>query len=161
MSHLQSQVDTNSTKLQVCEKGARDRVFSLRDPTMLVSGISSPWPIDYLDILLVRLGTQMFAPASVPAGATSDWQTFEAFVDSVHSAAILPNTSLQDVAKRLMLEFFELHPVDPGETFTPTVKANDPGVVIPLYHDQGDGRYVASICIQLHPTLNGFRLPTF
>jgi hypothetical protein len=153
VNDLQGQVDTSSNKLKVCEKGARNRFFSLRDPTMLVSGISSPWPIDYLDNLLVRLGTQMFAPDSVPAGASSDWQTFEAFVDSVHSAAILPNSSLQDAAKRLMLEFFELHPVDAGETFTPTVKANDPGVVIPLYHDQGDGRYVASLCVQLHPAL--------
>lgn len=139
---LQSQVDTKSSALKVCEKGARSRFFSLRDPTMLVSGISSPWPIDYLNNLLVRMGTQMFAPDSVPAGASNDWQDFEAFVDTVHSAAILPNTSLQDVAKRLMLEFFELHPADPEETFTPTVQATDPGVVIPLYHDQGDGKWV-------------------
>jgi hypothetical protein len=107
---------------------------------MLVSGISSPWPIDFIDNLLVRLGSQIFAPALVPSDASNDWIAYGAFVDTVHSAAILPNTVLQDVVKRLMLEFFELHPVDPGETFTPSIKATDPGVVIPLYHDQGDGR---------------------
>lgn len=107
---------------------------------MLVSGISSPWPTDFMDSLLVRLGSQMFAPASVPTDAPNDWQNYGTFVDAVHSAAILPNTALQDVAKRLMLEFFELHPPDPQETFTPSVQATDAGVVIPLYHDQGDGK---------------------
>jgi hypothetical protein len=58
----------------------------------------------------------------------------------VHSSAILPGAALQDVAKRLMLEFFELHPVDPLETFTPSVNVTDAGVVTPLYHDQGDGK---------------------
>ncbi|KAE9373295.1 hypothetical protein N431DRAFT_544358 [Stipitochalara longipes BDJ] len=140
VTDLQNQVNTKADALKVCEKGARNRFYSLRDPTMLVSGISSPWPTDFMDSLLVRLGSQMFAPASVPTNAPNDWQNYGTFVDAVHSAAILPNTALQDVAKRLMLEFFELHPPDPQETFTPSVQATDAGVVIPLYHDQGDGK---------------------
>lgn len=109
---------------------------------MLVSGISNPWPTDFSDNLLIRLGTQMVAPASVPSDAPNDWQQYQTFVDAVHNAAILPSAALQDAAKRLMLEFFELHPLDliSPETFTPTVNVTDVGVVAPLYHDQGDGK---------------------
>ncbi|KAH6691798.1 hypothetical protein BKA61DRAFT_499911 [Leptodontidium sp. MPI-SDFR-AT-0119] len=137
VTDLQQQVNNKAAALKVCEKGARNRFYSLRDPTLLVSGISSPWPTDFTDNLLVRLGSQIVAPLSVPVGAPNDWSQFGTFVDQVHSAAILPNTALQDAAKRLMIEFFELHPLDPLETFTSSVKGSDVGVVTPLYHDQG------------------------
>jgi hypothetical protein len=77
-------------------------------------------------------------PADLPVN--SDWHDFGDFIESVRTAAILPNTKMQDTTKQLMLEFFELHPLDPDEKFQPTVKGDEAGVVLPLYHDQNDGR---------------------
>jgi hypothetical protein len=60
---------------------------------MLVSGISSPWPSDFMDNLLVRLGSQMVAPASVPADAPNDWQAYEMFVDTVRNLSCSRDSS--------------------------------------------------------------------
>ncbi|GIK00102.1 hypothetical protein Aspvir_004117 [Aspergillus viridinutans] len=133
---LQKQIDDMASQLP-CQKCSRDRFFTLRDPTLLVSGISSPWPADFLDDLVIRTHPQVAAPDTMPSDAVGDWKSYAPFVKAVRDAAILPTAPMQEAVERLMLEFFQLHPSDPGESSSPSVPS---GKVAPLYNDHADGK---------------------
>ncbi|GME34033.1 hypothetical protein FN846DRAFT_301180 [Neofusicoccum parvum] len=93
-----------------------------RDPTLLVAGIESGWPYDYLQQLRARLDTQTFS-ASGAAPTDAPWAEFCSRV-----LAKLPE-ALQDAAGKLVNEFLSLHPAStaPGPPSA--------GYRAPLYHD--------------------------
>ena len=117
------------------EKGARDRFFSLKDPTMLISGLASPWPSDYQDNLRVRLTRDIVPYSTSPTNAFKGWAGYPAFVSDskVGLANLLPTPDLQSAAKSLLLEFFMLHPPDDSSD---KYQAPTTGF-LPLYHDSG------------------------
>lgn len=124
-----------------CEKGARQRFYSLKDPTMLVSGMESPWPTDYTDKLAVRLDTQIVPYTTKPTNPFLGWSGFLDFIRGSQDGKIpaiahtLPTTALQATADKLLCEFFMLHPPDsPADKYKPDAGAAIP----PLYHDDGD-----------------------
>jgi hypothetical protein len=141
ISDLSNQLLTWKTKIDsdaaafgpTVEKGARDRFYSLRDPTMLVSGIPSPWPTDFQDDLRVRLASQTVPFSTSSSNPFFGWTGYEDFADKADAGVInvLPTKELQDAAKGLLLEFFMLHPPD-----DPTDKYQAPTTgFLPRYHD--------------------------
>lgn len=98
--------------------------FQGKDPTLLVGGIESGWPTDYLDKLFVRLDTQVVSgtPVMMPKGWTD------------YVSAVIGNMpgQLKTAAIALSNEFLLLK-ADGGAKPTPPPT----GTVLPLYHDQG------------------------
>ncbi|KPM41414.1 hypothetical protein AK830_g5113 [Neonectria ditissima] len=90
-----------------------------RDPTMLVSGIESGWPYDYLENLQVRLDTQLY----VPQNETGLWGDLPEFVSKLD----LPD-AVKGAAMMLVGEFEALNP-----TSVKTMERTE--YITPLYHD--------------------------
>jgi hypothetical protein len=59
------------------EKKSRPTFDSLRDPTLLISGLESPWPFDYLKDLPARTADQTCSDRSQPDPGVS-WGTLPA-----------------------------------------------------------------------------------
>ncbi|PMD33467.1 hypothetical protein L207DRAFT_589832 [Hyaloscypha variabilis F] len=119
------------------EKGAGNRFYSLKDPTMLVSGITSPWPSDYQDKLRVRLPLQTISYSTSPSNPYKGWTGYESWVSDSKTGIInvMPSLDLQDAAKNLLLEFFMLHPPDDSsDKYQPPTTGS-----LPLYHDLDPG----------------------
>jgi hypothetical protein len=130
-----STIDTNSTqKTLPVKKGARDRFYSLRDPSILISGITSPWPADYQDALKTRLPAHIVPYNAPTPGSYSGWTGYP---DQINSwIKVFPTTDLSSVATSLLLEFFMLHPPDSSkDNWKPTTSTT--GIFFPLYHDPG------------------------
>lgn len=110
-------------KFPLAKPGAMPPVFQPRDPTLIVGGVESGWPHDYLDKLAVRLAPEIITgdPGTLPQG----WSTL---LDSVVPKLPL---AIQKSARALAGEFLLLRPDGPVVDPPPT------GEVLPLYHDQG------------------------
>lgn len=121
MLQLQDEIDKAKSGMTV-KAGVIGGAFQTRDPTLLVGGIESGWPYDYLDNLLVRLQTQVVAAVSA-APDSPDWRDF------IHTTVSKLPTRLQDAATALLQEFPLLSSYDGG---TPPE-----GAALPLYHDHG------------------------
>lgn len=100
------------------QAGARPAFYQQRDPTLLVGGIKSGWPHDYLDTLQVRIDSQILAPET----PTSPFAT--------PKGDPLDKLPLASTMKRLIAEFMLLspktRPVSP-----PLEKVQE----TPLFHD--------------------------
>jgi len=107
------------------KKGAHEPFHQQRDPSLLVGGIQSGWPYDFLDPLAVRLGSQ-----TVPLSGELD-KSWDDFVTKVLPS--LPDC-LQSAASGLVKEFAALLPVPGGASQSSLAES---GGVAPLYHDQG------------------------
>ncbi|KAK3320291.1 hypothetical protein B0T19DRAFT_493319 [Cercophora scortea] len=109
----------DETKRKV-QPGARPPFYQQRDPTLLVGGVKSGWPLDYLDELQIRLESQ-----TVTAG-TGDpvWASFD--------TEVLPKLpdNLGPVIQSLVTEFIALRPETTSE---PVLSDN---ISIPLFHDR-------------------------
>ncbi|KNC98347.1 uncharacterized protein SPPG_06056 [Spizellomyces punctatus DAOM BR117] len=110
------------------QQGASPRYFSQRDPTLLISGIKSGWPVDYLDKLRVRLDIHVIT-ASTPGVSQPPPAEFSAWADSI--SAKLPK-ELAAATKNLFSEFWILQDRTPSDS-DPLLSS------YPLYHDK-EGR---------------------
>lgn len=123
LRRLQQEVSQEKAKIAKAEPGVLPSMYQQRDPTLLVGGIESGWPHDFLDKLKVRLQ--------------------EHIVSGIPTQQITPdsNKMLQDVIKNLppgvqgsatalVNEFRYLEPVDGKRVETPKE------VLLPLYNDK-------------------------
>ena len=111
----------------LARQGVLPPFYEARDPTMLVAGVESGWPWDFLLSLRGRLDTQVVVPSSsVPSldPHSSDFCT--------EIISKLPQSLIQ-TANRLAVEFFALNPAN---TQSPS---SGNGYLIPLYHDLDKG----------------------
>ncbi|KAK3689754.1 hypothetical protein B0T22DRAFT_403811 [Podospora appendiculata] len=109
----------DETKRKV-QPGARPPFYQQRDPTLLVGGVRSGWPLDYLDELQIRLESQVVA-----AGAGDPvWTNFD--------TEVLPKLppNLGPTIQSLVTEFIALRPETTSE---PVLSDN---MQTPLFHDR-------------------------
>jgi hypothetical protein len=67
MTELQGQVDEMAGGLTNAKTGTSPFFYQARDPTVLVGGIDTGWPSDYLEKLAVRLPAQVVeSPSPLP-----------------------------------------------------------------------------------------------
>ncbi|KAF8457872.1 hypothetical protein BDZ91DRAFT_701295 [Kalaharituber pfeilii] len=125
INNVDTQVKKNVSNLPpgLAQKGVLPSFYQGRDPTMLVAGIESGWPWDYLQKLRARVDTQLYVSSDAPPmdGAWSGFCT-----------TVLPKLpdALHDVCKALVQEFLTLNPN------LETTPAPQPGSLVPLYHDK-------------------------
>ena len=113
-----------------CAKpGVLPSFFEQRDPTLLVGGIGSGWPYDYLDKLKVRLDTEIttWKPSEAQVSLAGDG--FDWTIPGNKIVGKLPK-ELQKTAKLLVAEFFDLMPGN-------NKPAEDEKKNFPQFHDQG------------------------
>ncbi|KAK1829755.1 hypothetical protein QBC39DRAFT_427107 [Podospora conica] len=100
------------------QAGARPSFYQQRDPTLLVGGIKSGWPHDYLDTLQVRVDSQILAPKAPTSPFASP------------KGDPLDKLPLASTMKRLIAEFLILNPkTTPGNPVLEDVQET------PLFHD--------------------------
>ncbi|KAA8903424.1 hypothetical protein FN846DRAFT_55200 [Sphaerosporella brunnea] len=110
----------------LAQPGVLTSFYEQRDPTVLIGGIESGWPHDYLDKLKVRLDHQITSwtePITNPNNI--DWTELRDVI-----IPKLPEV-LRKTAKALVGEFFKLMP-NGGELPKPPE-----GTLPPQFHDQG------------------------
>ncbi|THC91741.1 hypothetical protein EYZ11_008792 [Aspergillus tanneri] len=100
--------------------------YQARDPTVLVGGIDSGWPTDYLDDIAVRLAAQVVESDSLPSDLTA--------LSSLVQKALPPQ--LMSAGASLLSEFFALRPGGGASGDPPAGKS------YPQFHDtKDDGRW--------------------
>lgn len=111
-----------------CESGTRDVFFKRKEPTVMIAGIGSAWPTDWIDPLEIRLDSQLVTYFDWRSRSTSERDSLDAFVNKV----LVPNVpkDLQGMVLLLWREFYILRHQGPelaNNIFAPQV--------FPLYHD--------------------------
>ncbi|KAI5836921.1 hypothetical protein DFP73DRAFT_620663 [Morchella snyderi] len=97
-----------------------------RDPTLIVGGIKSGWPVDYLEKLVVRLQSEIVtAIPSPPPPQPAGWADFSTMV-----ASKMPTAELTATASALLDGFLLLHGCD-----SPPLSVSTE--CYPLFHDTG------------------------
>lgn len=115
--------------LDKAKTGTLPFYYRARDPTVLVGGIDSGWPSDYLDKVSVRLPEQI---VSLPSSSTLPDALSELVIQIVK---VLPDV-LTTAAEALSSEFFALMPGG-GQSGGPPA-----GKAYPQFHDdKADGRW--------------------
>lgn len=117
------------------QKRAQDAFYTMRDPTIVISGIESPWPFDFLANVKIRLASQLVGPREVRSGS-SEWSTLPTFLSGSDSfLTALEDGDMADAASGILWEFYNLHPssVDLSPWQPPSTPA--PAQQFPLYHD--------------------------
>lgn len=115
---------TNISPLKV-KAAATPPAFQTRDPTLIVGGIESGWPVDYLKKLIVRLQSEIVTTVPSPPPQPAGWADFSAMV-----ASKMPTAELTTTATALLNEFLLLHGCD-----TPPLPVSTE--CYPLFHDTG------------------------
>lgn len=110
--------------LKNAKSGTIPFFYRARDPTLLVGGIDSGWPSDYLDNVTVRLQSEVVTSDSLP-------DSLHAIVDRLED--VLPRV-LQSPGAALASEFFSLD----GKNDTETQPSS--GKRYPHFHDKVDGK---------------------
>lgn len=158
---LQRQVDAWAEKaaglargLNV-EKGASERFWTLRDPTVLLGGLRSGWPADWMEKVSVRLESMLIggpaaarggegrgtagggtAGGATAGGGTPGWQV-DSFAQTI--LRVLP-IDMQSGVLGLLQEFAQLRPrATPAEVTAAAAAAAAPGGVLPLYYNPEPG----------------------
>lgn len=122
---LEREIEGLMGAVPLAKPGVLPSFYEQRDPTLLVGGIESGWPHDYLDKLKVRLDKEIIAwTDAVPNPSKVDWTEIR---DEIIPK--LPD-AIHDTARALIGEFFKLTP--DGEEVKPPE-----GTYFPLFHDQG------------------------
>lgn len=133
---LQKQVDTWAGTItglaqgMNVEKGASERFWTLRDPTVLLGGLRSAWPGDWVEKLRSRLDSMLVLGGG--GGGTSGWQV-DSFAATI--LGVLP-TDMQGAFRGLLREFAQLRPR--GNIADDTAAAATGGV-LPLYYGPEQG----------------------
>ena len=110
------------------ETSTLPRFYTCRDPTVLLCGIKSGWPIDWSDLLNVRLDSHIVKLEDIVKTPPEGWDAFKSFASSL-SQKLPP--ALQGTSQLLLTEFFVL----PFASNTPPLA----DLFFPLYHDQDKG----------------------
>lgn len=125
VGQLEDRITELKEAVPLAQPGVLSSFYQQRDPTLLVGGIESGWPHDYLDKLKARLDKEITSWTDpVPNPNKVDWTEIR---DKIIPK--LPN-AIHDTAKALIGEFFKLIPG--GEEAKPP-----DGSYFPLFHDQG------------------------
>jgi hypothetical protein len=124
LPHLQDPV----TKHRIVEKGSADSFWSPKDPTILIPGLESPWPNDYLNPLKVRFGSGLSREAKVAFPPGQEWEKLDAFFQDYVEKALSWQSR---VSRSLLFEFFHLHPKEnTTDSWTEHIEG-----ILPTYHD--------------------------
>ncbi|KAF2273526.1 uncharacterized protein EI97DRAFT_404009 [Westerdykella ornata] len=117
--------------------------LGLKDPTVLLAGVSSPWPTNYADNLAVRLASRIATSATVigpvPPSTDSqpDWKSLDAYITALGRGGFVFPSDLWDNIVRLLLEFRTLRPqLDPDGKPVP-LDLSPSGATFPSFHDDG------------------------
>jgi hypothetical protein len=110
------------------QKGARDRFYRRKDPTILFGGIQNGFEADFADALPVRLQDQVVSSPAPPEAGT--WDGFEEFAKRVKSTVGLLPEDLQESGLLSMMEFYHLRPANPQND-----RATAPQT-IPWFHNE-------------------------
>ncbi|KAI1457412.1 hypothetical protein F4805DRAFT_177981 [Annulohypoxylon moriforme] len=123
-------IDPVDNPLSTAKPASQPVFYRANDPTILIGGIESGWPTDYLDNVLVRAPYQTISPADGPSELPDGLKSFFTLLQK------LPDV-LRDPAKALMIEFYTLKPSENDSA--EAVEDKFP----PQFHDQGinDGRW--------------------
>lgn len=115
-------------KTRLVQRGTQGRFSTQKDPTILVPGVTNPWPVDWTLPLKVRLSSQV-QPNQLPDALPDGWK----HLGDLLGKQITPRVpaAIQSGIKVLISEFFNLHPT---EGSLDSWKEPNPGVY-PLYHD--------------------------
>ncbi|KAI1426136.1 hypothetical protein F5Y12DRAFT_310104 [Xylaria sp. FL1777] len=129
IQQLQEKVDTlldpqdGSENLLATAKAASMPVFyRANDPTVLIGGIPSGWPLDYLDKVVVRAPFQTI-PASDPSSLPTGLQTISALLQKQLPAVF------KTAADALLTEFYVIRPGGDDSGTTPEDR------FYPQFHD--------------------------
>lgn len=103
-----------STKIP-CKSGTMDRYHSQKDPTLIIGGLESGWPTDFLDKLQVRLNSPGNPQLNKQVVTKVDpslpgWGDISSFANGIKGK--LP-ADIQDTAIQLFSEFCLLRPRPP------------------------------------------------
>ncbi|KAK9444056.1 hypothetical protein VB005_02348 [Metarhizium brunneum] len=99
-ARLEARLDSADHVLDDAKSGTLDFYYSAKDPTLLIGGVDSGWPIDFSNNIPVRLPLQTVtpsSPSSIPPALSS-------MISAVQ--AVLPITA----ASQLLTEFYALQP---------------------------------------------------
>ncbi|KAF8469771.1 hypothetical protein BDZ91DRAFT_808971 [Kalaharituber pfeilii] len=132
INYMAKEVQKSAATLHpdLAKVGVLPNFYQARDPTMLVAGIESGWPHDYLEALQVRVDTQLFVASNAPPLD----QSWTEFCNNIIQPK-LP-ASLAEAAQVLVKEFLTL---SPNNKTTPTP---NPGSLNPLYHDRDKAHFL-------------------
>ncbi|RPB06358.1 hypothetical protein P167DRAFT_610131 [Morchella conica CCBAS932] len=109
MNTFQQNINTAMTHLSPLKvkAAATPPAFQTRDPTLIVGGIESGWPVDYLKKLVVRLQSEIVTTVPSPPPQPAGWADFSTMV-----ASKMPTAELTTTAAALLNEFLLLHGCD-------------------------------------------------
>jgi hypothetical protein len=110
---------SGSSDLDTVQKGVFAPFFQARDPTILLQGLQSGWPIDWQDALKVRLLSQTFRPYDAASAS---------LMEPIYGMTSRLPLSIQQAATDLAGEFVALNPVSGMQNSSPLYQT-------PLYHD--------------------------
>lgn len=118
------QADINNNPLANAKTGTLPFYYRARDPTVLIGGIESGWPSDYLNKASVRLPAQVVKPSQHIPATLADLAT-------LIERTLLPSALIRAV-ETLSAEFYLLIPPKDGDELV------DPpaGQAYPQFHDQ-------------------------
>lgn len=123
---LESRIEVLKGQVPLAKPGVLASFYEQRDPTLLVGGIESGWPHDYMDKLKARLDSEITAWTDpVPNPNNVDWSEIR---DEIIPK--LPD-GIQGTTNALIGEFFKLIPRVEEEVKPPE------GTHVPQFHDQG------------------------
>ncbi|KAL0631747.1 hypothetical protein Q9L58_009376 [Maublancomyces gigas] len=120
------EVEKFKKDLPQAKPGAMPNAFQHKDPTLLVTGINSGWPHDFLEIMRVRLDSQIITGPDL----LNPWKDFIKDIIILK----LPN-ELQDSASALVKEFVLLPPTCTPPPPPPPSPPLPEGEFYPLYHE--------------------------
>ncbi|KAF2403812.1 hypothetical protein EJ06DRAFT_579746 [Trichodelitschia bisporula] len=113
---------------RIVQPGSQTRFYTQKDPTILVPGVTNPWPVDWISTLQARLSPQV-KPNKLPDNLPNGWSGLQD-ISSKQVPKRMP-AALQRGIQTLCSEFFNLHPKDTtGDTWSPISEGT-----LPLYHD--------------------------
>lgn len=122
---LSSEVSRLSQSPEIkVENGTAPSFYQQKDPTLMIGGIASAWPADFLDKLATRLSFQV---PSLSPSTDEAWSQYDGANGVVEQALAKMPERVRVGATRLLREFPALHNID----LKPT------SGLIPLYHDHG------------------------
>ena len=101
---LQNRLDVAGALLADAKTGTHPFFYRAKDPTVLIGGVESGWPLDFSDDVKVRLPVQTVVSSSLPGSLSS-------LISAVQK--VLP----VEAANALLGEFYALQPIqNPPET---------------------------------------------
>ncbi|KAI0890543.1 uncharacterized protein GGS22DRAFT_151190, partial [Annulohypoxylon maeteangense] len=124
-------VDPAENPLETAQPASMPVFYRANDPTILIGGVETGWPIDYLDKVLIRAPFQTISPAGGLSNLPDALKNFFTLLQKVPDVFKGP-------AEALMAEFYAIRPTESGSAIV-----NEGTFYPPQFHDQlnTDGRW--------------------